>query len=116
MSNLSYVEYLAENLDKNIKYSEYISDHIDKNIKYSEYISDHIDKKTDAELLREQRTEKMKKIFGVDYFTESGIRSSSGSSGADGSSGSSGSSGADGSSGSLINRLRDLVKDYFKWL
>ena len=90
MSNLSYVEYLAENLDKNIKYSE--------------YISDHIDKKTDAELLREQRTEKMKKIFGVDYFTESGIRSSSGS------------SGADGSSGSLINRLRDLVKDYFKWL
>jgi hypothetical protein len=42
--NISYAEYLAENLDKNISYAEYLAENLDKNISYSEYLAENLDK------------------------------------------------------------------------
>lgn len=43
MSNINYVDYIAENLDRTIQYSEYLAENIDKNINYTEYIAENLD-------------------------------------------------------------------------
>ena len=43
-NNISYSEYLAENLENNIEYSEYIAEHLDDNINYSQYLAENLDK------------------------------------------------------------------------
>ena len=42
--NISYSEYLAENLDRNISYSEYLAENLDKNISFSDYLAENLDK------------------------------------------------------------------------
>lgn len=37
-----YVEYIADNLEKNLEYSEYIAENLDKNLDYVEYIADNL--------------------------------------------------------------------------
>lgn len=38
-SNITYSEYIAENLDKSIAYSEYVAGNLDNSIAYTEYLA-----------------------------------------------------------------------------
>jgi hypothetical protein len=40
----NYVNYLAENVDKNIQYSEYLAENMDKNIDYTKYLAENLDR------------------------------------------------------------------------
>jgi len=62
---INYVEYIAENLDKNINYAEYIADNLDKNINYAEYLADNLDNSFEdkATRVRKMRNKKLKRIF-----------------------------------------------------
>ncbi len=42
MDNISYTEYVNEQLNKTISYSEYVAEQIDKNISYTEYITEQL--------------------------------------------------------------------------
>lgn len=44
MQEISYSDYLSEEMDKNIKYAEYIAENIEKSANYSEYIAEQMDK------------------------------------------------------------------------
>lgn len=41
-TNISYSDYLYENIDRNIEYSEYISEQIDSSISYKEYLTEKL--------------------------------------------------------------------------
>ena len=42
--NIQYSEYLAGNMDKNIDYTKYLAENLDRNISYSEYLAENLDK------------------------------------------------------------------------
>ncbi len=54
--NISYAEYIMEQLDKNLSYSEYIADQLDRTISFTEYLRSCDTKKY-------KRIEKIKKLF-----------------------------------------------------
>jgi hypothetical protein len=62
--NISYAEYLMEQVDRNISYSEYVAEQIDKSISYTEYLAENFDLGLSLQLKRrDKRIEKIKKLF-----------------------------------------------------
>lgn len=54
--NISYAEYLMEQVDRTISYSEYIAEQLDRTISFTEYLKSCDTKKY-------KRIEKIKKLF-----------------------------------------------------
>lgn len=60
--NITYAEYISENMNRCINYSEYIAE---KNISYAEYIAENLSSvlKTSKEIAEEKRKILRKKVL-----------------------------------------------------
>ena len=52
---MDYVEYIAENLDRNIEYSDYIAENLDQTIAYSEYLAENLSDINNIDRLEKER-------------------------------------------------------------
>lgn len=63
MSHKNYIDYIAENLEKNIAYTDYIAENLGTNVAYSEYLAASLDGNLKWNMRRESRRKKIKSIF-----------------------------------------------------